>query len=170
MHFNQTSAAIQVSDTICEAYSTLFLKDFSLQMLEESLARGPDITAIDMNIFEHFYQGLKVNRLELKGDFDDLAGWLLVHIEAYIDAQEPDTPFDLTDWERLTPEQRADVTRDAERLSPMLDIALTEACHASRMREFYKDFEPVPVDPGGRIRDLHVSMVQAVLQLRGRSR
>lgn len=121
MHFSQTSAAIQISETICKVYSTLFLKDFSLQMLEESLARGymqPDITAIDMNIFEHFYQGLKADRLELKGDYDDLAGWLLVHIEAYIDAREPDTPFDLTGWERLTPEQRADVTRDAERLSP----------------------------------------------------
>lgn len=46
MHFSQ---AIHISETICKVYSTLFLKDFSLQMLEESLARGymqPD-TAID---------------------------------------------------------------------------------------------------------------------------
>jgi len=149
MHFSQTSAAIQISETICKVYSTLFLKDFSLQMLEESLARGymhPE-TAIDMNIFERFYQGLKADRLELKGDYDDLAGWLLVHIEGYIDAQEPDTPFHLTDWERLTPEQRADVKRDAERLSPLLDDALTEACHASHMREIQKKFGPAPNAP-----------------------
>ncbi|MNJ39940.1 hypothetical protein D3C77_348220 [compost metagenome] len=137
MNSHPHSAEFYLNVPIFEAYKLLFMNDFSLQELEKALAAGamtPESTAIDHDIYQAFHHGLKNDRLVLRGRWDDLAGWLLIHLEAYVDAEEPETPFREAEWAALTPEQRQQVSENARQLAPLLQETLHRAYGAWRLR------------------------------------
>lgn len=126
-----SSVTFTISEPICKAYSQLFLRDFSKNYLAEVFFKSQDFDATDFDYrYGLFNKGLMSNRLELAGNADDLAGWLVCYIEAYIDPDFLGVSFD--DWDALSPDEKEDVCRDVNRLSPMLRKTLNEMYAADR--------------------------------------
>ena len=109
-----------ISQPLCAAYCKLLQQDFTaeylLKQFTEENAKA-DFSDFDAKL-SRFHEGLANNRLELAGTEEDVSGWLLCYIEAYIDPDEPGVAFH--DWDALSATEQQEVIADAARLSPIL--------------------------------------------------
>ncbi len=115
-----------VSEPLCAAYCQLFARDFSAAEVNQSISND---YSIDMEGFEDklssFHEGLSHGRLELSGRLDDVSGWLLCYVEAYVDPKDVRAVF--PNSPALTDAEVEALTTDANRLSPILKSAWTAA-------------------------------------------
>lgn len=109
-----------ISEPLCAAYCNLLQQDLTAETVRKHFPE--ENSQADFSDFEsklsQFYDGLANNRLELTGTREDVCGWLLCYIEAYIDPDDPDVPFH--DWDALSAAEQQAVIADAARLSPIL--------------------------------------------------
>lgn len=109
-----------ISEPLCAPYCKLLLNDFPAETVRKEFGaknKQADFSELEPKL-DRFYDGLANSRLELAGSLEDVSGWLLCYIEAYIDPEDPDVPFH--DWNELSAAEQQAVRADAARISPIL--------------------------------------------------
>ncbi|QDR68464.1 MULTISPECIES: hypothetical protein [Pseudomonas] len=121
MSFNSDDYTINISEPICSVYVMLLRRVISSENFERPLEG-----TINEEIYSCFYEGLAANRLELRGHYYDLGGWLLLMAAGHLYPDEPEEPFEEGEWEALSANEKALFCENAERLSPPLASAWDE--------------------------------------------